>query len=199
MAILTSLTLLTSGAFCYGQDVNRLEKKRPHIYLTLDKSEKDQNIFSFHNNSPWPVQVCVRAYYPPPFLDKKVVNGKEGLFLKTDKAQRLCYGVETYSAWRVVSSQKSDPAPKPKDDGSKDPCALKPTYIYYDDNHAYKQFIAPGDALSFDIPAKYLAEGSAIYITYQYDWEEYDYTADFRGPDHRVYFYDFVRRSNTQD
>jgi hypothetical protein len=188
-AILISQSLIAFDKYSVEQDSIRLDSSKPHAYLSLEKSNGDQVTLKFHNNSRWAINLCSRAYYPWPFLARKIVNGRERFFLKNEQNYKLCYGIRSYFS-RVFTASKVPRANRTnKSNTQKSDCETEQTYAYFDDNHSYRQWIAPGEAISFNIPAENLKAGQVVYIEYNYDWEEPEY--ELRGPKHRAEFYDF--------
>ena len=82
--LLILLVLFGLVTVCYEQDMYRVDRTNPHIYLSLETTDSKKVSLTLHNNSVWPIQVCVRTYYPDPLLERKVVDNKELSFLETE-------------------------------------------------------------------------------------------------------------------
>lgn len=179
-----------------AQDATRIDVRKPHIYLSFERkgerkpvsvTESSNNIWlRFNNNSKWLVKVCVHSLFPVRH-NTKTLDGRTLLTLQNGSEVRLCYGVETYFSYKSTVSKTLG---KNRLRGTKDKqdCPLN---FYNDGNYGGEAWVPSGNSVVFSVPAEYLTESHAIYIKYSYEWDESEYSDEYRTPEHRVYFADF--------
>lgn len=185
--------ILVCALFSFGQNTNRIDDTKTHVYLAFVKSDGENITLSFHNNSNGAVKICVRNYIPFPLLQKNIINGEETYTLKNELEYKLCYGVETYLSNIAIptNTSKKESLKKFKSARKKSDCDSKQIDFYVNDNQNFKQWIASDKSVTFNVPAKYLQEAQGIYVTYEYDWEESEYSPEYREPEHRAEFFGF--------
>lgn len=196
------LVILATSHFLYGQSLTKKDPARPHVYLTQVSKSGNEITFRLMNNSNWAIRVCVQAFTPPiPVNGKNITlqNGQIKFAFIDQKQVQLCYGVDkTANFEKVVLSNRNDRPPrKSKSEKSGlENCRFSTCSIYVAE-FGGEGWVASGNSVLFKIPSKYLAEDHGVYIAYKYEWEDSNYSPEYREAEHRAYFYDFQRRARS--
>ena len=172
-----------------------LAKDKPTIYITFERPGKvkptptrlaatdtsrrqsdDPNIqvvwLRLHNNTRWAINFPTDSLYVGPKITAiRLCDGRGALGLRTDIEVNARYEADAVSG--DESARTSD--------------AAQPPVIRRSDVFS-TSWLPPGGSVIFSVPREHLAEGLAIYIPYNYEWEYGERIFRSDEPQHRVYF-----------
>ena len=165
--LLILILCLAATAFSQNvEDPERVNQKKPTVYLEY-VCQNEKNIYlRMHNNTIWQIVVGAEKSYFPTTKPIKLRNGNKGYAIPSDEVVPIHYYIE-------------------KD-------ALENTKIKVPQKEPYYLnrggTIVSQDSIRFSVPIEHLRKGLKIYVGFGYEWELALPGDINREAEHRVYF-----------
>lgn len=165
--VLTLILCLAATAFSQnGEDPERVNQKKPTVYLEYVCQDEKNIHLRMHNNTIWQIIVGAEKSYFPTTKPIKLRNGNKGYAIPSDEVVPIHYYIErdALENTKIKIPQK------------------EPYYL----NQGGR--IVSQDSIRFSVPTEHLRKGLKIYVGFGYEWELALPGDINREAEHRVYF-----------
>jgi len=145
----------------------RVERKKPTVYLDYVCQDEKQIYLRMYNNTIWLIRVGAEKQYFPTKRPVRLGNGNKGYALPNDEKVPIHYYIE-------------------KDELEN----IKKIKIPYKELYSINGGgpIISQDSILFSIPIGHLQRGLKIFVQFSYEWELTESSDTKKEPEHRVYF-----------
>jgi hypothetical protein len=148
-------------------DPERVNQKKPTVYLEYICQDEKNIYLRMHNNTIWQIIIGAEKSYFPTSRPITLRNGNRGYAVPSNEEVPLHYYIEKDELENLKKTKIPQKEPYYLNQGGR---------------------IVSGDSIRFSVPVDHLRKGLKIYVGFGYEWELSKPGDINREAEHRVYF-----------